>query len=159
MSFELTDSESLGAYYGEIASDNRFYNLVFDGEIFTGKFAPVIPEMKPGQYYARFRCQNSSGYGKWSRVISFIYKNVCDDDEPKPDGPSADGKMPGAWDNLYGSEITESGHIPSQSVEVEDELIVLTAPESGQTPLSFVFEFDRALKPTSGEVIIIKREF
>lgn len=159
LSFELTDSESLGAYYGEIASDNRFYNLVFDGEIFTGKFAPVIPEMKPGQYYARFRCQNSSGYGKWSRVISFIYKNVCDDDEPKPDGPSADGKMPGAWDNLYGFEITESGHIPSQSVEVEDELIVLTAPESGQTPLSFVFEFDRALKPTSGEVIIIKREF
>ena len=159
LSFEITDSESIGSYYGEIASDNRFYNLVFDGLIFTGIFNPVIPDMKPGQYYARFRCQNGSAYGKWSRIISFIYKNVCDDDTPKADGPCADSETPGAWDNLFGSEITESEHNPSQTVEVEDELIVLTAPESGETPLNFVFEFDRALEPVSGEVIIIKREF
>lgn len=159
LSFEITDSESIGSYYGEIASDNRFYNLVFDGLIFTGIFNPVIPDMKPGQYYARFRCQKGSAYGKWSRIISFIYKNICDDDTLKPDGPCSDGEMPGAWDNLFGSEITESEHNPSQIVEVEDELIVLTAPESGETPINFVFEFDRALEPLSGEVIIIKREF
>ena len=159
LSFEITDSESIGSYYGEIASDNRFYNLVFDGLIFTGIFNPVIPDMKPGQYYARFRCQNGSAYGKWSRIISFIYKNVCDDDTLKPDGPCADSETPGAWDNLFGSEITESEHNPSQTVEVEDELIILNAPESGETPLNFVFEFDRALEPVSGEVIIIKREF
>ena len=159
LSFEISDSENIGSYYAEIASDNRFYNLVFEGEIFTGVFNPVIPDMSPGQYYARFRCQKGSAYGKWSRIISFIYKNICDDDAPKPDGPCADSEIPGAWDNLFGSEITESGHNPSHAVEVEDELRVLTAPESGETPISFVFEFDRALAPESGEVIIIKREF
>ena len=159
LSFEISDSESIGSYYAEIASDNRFYNLVFDGKIFTGVFKPVIPDMKPGQYYARFRCQKDAAYGKWSRVISFIYKNICDDDMPKPEGPCADSEMPGAWDNLFGSEITESGHNPSQEVEVEDELVVLTAPESGATPVSFVFEFDREIAPGSGEVIVIKREF
>ena len=159
LSFEITDSESIGSYYAEIASDNRFYNLVFDGEIFTGVFKPVIPDMKPGQYYARFRCQKDAAYGKWSRVISFIYKNICDDDMPKPEGPCADSEMPGAWDNLFDSEITESGHNPSQEVEVEDELVVLTAPESGATPVNFVFEFDREIAPGSGEVIVIKREF
>ena len=159
LSFEITDSESIGSYYGEIASDNRFYNLVFDGLIFTGIFNPVIPDMKPGQYYARFRCQKGSAYGKWSRIISFIYKNVCDDDMLKPDGPCADSEMPGAWHNSFGSDTTESGHNPSQEVEVEDELVVLTAPESGATPVNFVFEFDREIAPGSGEVIVIKRGF
>lgn len=157
--FELTDSENMGSYYAEIASDSRFYNLIYSGEVFTDTFAPVIPSMNPGQYYARFRCQNASAYGKWSRTVSFIYQYICDDDAPKPDGPCADAEMPGAWDNLFGSENNESGQNPGQSVEVEDELTILTAPESGETPACFMFEFDRELDPLYGEVVIIKREF
>lgn len=159
LGFEISDTENIGSYYAEIASDNRFYNLVYSGEINTGIFEPVIPDMKPGQYYARFRCQKGSAYGKWSKTVSFIYKYICDDDTQKPDGPCADAEMPGAWDNLFGSEYTESGQMPAQPIEVEDELTILTAPESGETPSSFVFEFDRELDPLYGEVILIKREF
>ena len=122
----------------------------------------------PGQYYVRARCQKNEGYGPWSKVITFIYKYICDDEVPKEGGPSADASMPSAWDDLFYSEnakLDENGNIvPSvqpkpPTVEVEDVLEVMTKPESGETPKQFIFEFDKDLDICFGEVVIIKREF
>ena len=44
-------------------------------------------------------------------------------------------------------------------VDIEDELEVITHPESGETPTSFLFEFDKELDPYLGEIVVIKKEF
>lgn len=166
--FEVSDTEDIGSYYVEIAKENRFYNLVYDSDVFVNTFDPVIPKLSPGQYYVRFRCQEGENYGPWSKTITFIYKYICDDDVPEEDGPSANAEMPSAWSDLYKSDsvIKENGDVISTptieqmpTVEIEDILEVITKPESGETPNAFVFEFDKDLDICFGEVVIIKREF
>ena len=166
--FEWEDSDQFNSYYVEIAKENRFYNLVYSGDVYTNSISPVIPELKPGQYYFRCRVQKDGEYGPWSQIITFIYKYVCDDDYPKDDGPSADAEMPSAWDDLYntnnpdvggGGENSSSIPDDDNSIEVEDELEVITAPVNGETPLEFIFEFDRELDTLSGSVILVRRDF
>ena len=160
----------MGTYYVEIAKENRFYNLVYNSDVFVDKFDPVIPKLAPGQYYVRFRCQEGDNYGPWSKTITFIYKYICDDDVPEEDGPSANAEMPSAWSDLFDSEsvVSENGDVispPAEDidsapiVEIEDTLEIITQPESGETPEAFVFEFDKDLDVCFGEVVIIKRGF
>lgn len=163
LEFELEDTENINVYYVEIAKENRFYNLVYNSVVSKNNVALVISDMQPGQYYIRARVVESGEYGKWSNVITFIYKNICDCEEPKEDGPAADASMPSAWSDLFGDGsqfVNGNTSIPdSVKPEIEDELEVITMPEQGETPASFIFEVDKELDPDFGEVIIIKREF
>lgn len=168
LKFSIADGQDFNQYFIEVARDNIFYDIVYSEEIYTGDISPLIPNVLPGQYYLRARCQKNGNYGPWSKVVTFIYKYICDDEIPKEDGPSADASMPSAWDDLFSSEnakLDENGNIvPSvqpkpPTVEVEDVLEVMTKPESGETPKQFIFEFDKDLDICFGEVVIIKREF
>ena len=73
--------------------------------------------------------------------------------------------MPSAWNDLYGDGSTYDTVKPNVTVpdnnlpDVEDELEIITKPEHGSTPKTFVFELDKELDVNFGEVIIIKREF
>lgn len=161
--FELEESETIGKYKIEIAEENRFYNLIYDTIVSDKKIELTMPDLKPGQYYIRARVTDNNEYGKWSNIVTFIYKDICDCDKPKEDGPSADAEMPSAWSDLFGngSEYVNGGiNIPeSVKPEIEDELEIITMPEQGVTPASFIFETDKELDPNFGEVIIIKRDF
>lgn len=164
----IADDQNFNEYFIEVARDNIFYDIIYSEQIYTGDISPLIPNVLPGQYYVRARCQKNEGYGPWSKVITFIYKYICDDEEPKEEGPSAGAEVPGAWDDLYKPEIEGSfagkgdGCATSQKppeVEIETELEIITAPESGETPDQFIFEFDKELDHALGEVILIKRDF
>jgi len=162
--FEWDDDSDINSYYVEIAKENKFYNLIYSGEIYTNSISPVLQDLKNGQYYFRIRLQKNNQYGPWSNVVTFIYKDVCTCDDPEDPGPSADAEMPSAWDDLYsGNDSGNNSSGPETnndiSYDVEDELEVITSPTNGTTPTAFVFEFDKKLEPYIGEVIVIKREF
>ena len=164
----IADDQDFNEYFIEIARDNIFYDIIYSEEIYTCDISPLIPNVLPGQYYVRARCQKNGSYGPWSKVVTFIYKYICDDEVPKEEGPSAGAEMPGAWDDLYRPEIEGSsdgqgegigsGEKPP-TVEIETELEIITAPESGETPEQFIFEFDKELDHALGEVILIKKDF
>lgn len=163
LAFKLKDSEDINQYYVEIAKENRFYNLVYDSAINVNEVELCKEDVLPGQYYLRARVIKNGDYGKWCTPVTFIYKDVCDCDEPKEDGPSANASMPSAWSDLFG-DGSEYDTVPKQTLEaikpeIEEDLEVLTYPEQGVTPTEFIFEFDKPLDVNFGEVIIIKREF
>jgi hypothetical protein len=159
--FEITDSENYNSYYVEIAKENRFYNLLYSGSVYTNNLNLLFPEEpSKGQYYIRARIQDGTEYSKWSDVTTFIYKDVCNCNYPQEDGPSADTEMPSAWDNIY-NNINENPYINANipTIEIEDDLEIVSGPTNGITPKTFFFEFDRDLDIESGEIIVIKREF
>lgn len=171
--FEVDDTEDIGSYYVEIAEENLFYNLKYSGYIEEKVFAPVIPELEAGQYYVRFRVQKGEQYGVWSDVVTFIYQRICDDDEPEEEGPSANAEMPSAWDDIYLNRDDEANNVQNSSaqpapvipavpptIDFESELELLSGPQNGETPQSFIFEFDKELDILSGaSVLVIKKEF
>lgn len=163
-SFKLKDSENISHYYVEIAKENKFYNIIYESVINTSDFQLSLPDIQSGQYYIRARVIFDNDYGKWSKPVTFIYKDICDCDKEKEDGPSADASMPSAWSDLYGNglefALTSNTNIPDNlEPDIITDLEVLTYPEQGITPKQFIFEFDKNLNPNLGEVIVIKREF
>ena len=160
LKFEWLESEEYGSYYIEVAKENRFYNLVYSGDVYTKSISPILADLKPGQYYVRVRVQKDNEYGPWSPIVTFIYKEVCACDYPEEDGPSADAEMPGAWDDIFDNTPDSPNQDNDDSfIEIEDDLEVLTQPQNGETPLEFVFEFDKELDVYSGKVVVIRRDF
>ena len=160
--FEYDDSENVASYYIEIAKENKFFNLTYSGHVFSKKFAPVIPDLKAGQYYIRIRVQDGEDYGPWSDIQTFIYKYICDDNNEDADSPSANTEFPSAWEDLYESpskKPPKEEEDEDEGIEVVGELEPLITPQNGVTDIEFVYEFDRELDPGFGEVIVIKREF
>lgn len=166
LKFELYDTEGVGCFYAEIAKENAFYNLVYSGSFTGNTFAPVIPGLESGQYYIRFRCEKDGKLGIWSDTVTFIYKYICDDEVPEEDGPSADAEMPSAWDEMYNTRENPlpaggaSSSVSIPTIEVETELELLSAPENGETPAKFIFEFDKELDNLCNtSVIVIRKDF
>lgn len=62
-------------YCLEISTENVFYNLVIKTDVLN-KQEINLENIADGQYFARIRAQNSSQYGKWSDVITFVVKAV-----------------------------------------------------------------------------------
>lgn len=164
--FKLDDTEKIGCYYAEIAKENAFYNVVYSGNFLGQAFSPEITGLEAGQYYVRFRCEKDGKQGIWSDTVTFIYKYICDDDVTEEDGPSANAEMPSAWDEMYSTRenaspaqgVSSNAAVPS--IEVETELEILNAPENGETPAQFIFEFDKELDSLCGtSVIVIRKDF
>lgn len=165
LTIKLSDPEKINQYYVEVARENKFYNLVYSGDVFSNNISPILVDACNGQYYVRARVQKDTNFGPWSKTVTFIYRDLCDCDSPEEEGPSADADMPSAWDDLVSNgpnnsnSITESNNGDDIDIEIEDELGILTYPENGHTPKTFTFEFDRDLDPDFGEIVIIKRDF
>ncbi len=158
---------NVGRYYLEIAKENRFYNTVYTSHLDKAEFTlHIVPELRPGQYYARIRVEYDEEYGPWSPIITFCYKEEPDPEFPiEPVGGNAE--MPSAWDDLYDSktELLDAGLLKEAEepeIEIESELELLAYPENGVTPEKnqLIFEFDKDIDESMIEsIIIIRKDF
>lgn len=156
LKIDFSETGKINSYFIEIAKENRFYNIVYSGEIYnTNTISPII-DLENGQYYTRIRVQKDDKFGQWSPIITFIYKNVCDCNNEKDNFPSADSKLPSAWEDLF----VENPNNAINDLKKMEELEILTEPENGTTNESFVFEFNKTLdKSEKIDILVIRRDF
>lgn len=125
------DMELVNSYYIEVAKENAFYNLVIATHVYD-KNEISLADIPEGQYYVRMRAQEGDQYGRWSEVITFVYKSKKPDiPTPNPDGDD---------DPVY-----------------DEKLIVVSGPINGETPTSFLIEFDEMLDIEGIEIIVTRR--
>lgn len=123
-------SENLvNSYYIEIAKDNAFYNIIQKTEVHDRNDI-TLSLLPPGQYYLRIRAQKNGHYGRWSDTVTFVVK---EESRKPPDSNFDDGPI------------------------FEEELEVVMTPVNGETPKSFIIEFNEEIDPESIENIIVTR--
>jgi len=122
-------SENLvNSYCVEVAKENVFYSTVKQSYIHD-KQEVAFTDLPAGQYYARVRAQKDGEYGRWSDIVTFIIGSKSVEPEPDDDEPI-----------------------------FEDGLEIVTAPPNGETPKSFLIEFDDDIDPDSiQEIVVIRR--
>lgn len=127
-----TQATTLGglvnSFYLEISTNNAFYQTVVKTEV-IGKDNITISDIAPGRYYLRVRAQQGEFYGQWSEIIPFEFR---------PEEKSC-------------TEVDEDMPI------LEQEFVMVLAPINGETPNSFIFEFDKDLDPEFLDSIIVTR--
>lgn len=114
----------------EVSFDHLFENILDSSQL---NDAP-ISGYETGKLYIRIRAENSeSDYGEWSDPVTINYENTTQKTSVLDDDLSA---------------IFQRG------------LQVLTQPDQGETPISFLFEFDSEIDPKSIEdnIIILQRK-
>jgi hypothetical protein len=119
----------VNSYYIEVAQENAFYNIIKATHVYEKRQINLV-DISEGQYYLRIRAQNDDEYGRWSETITFLYKAASN--APAPNKPEEDP--------IYG-----------------EELVVVTAPGNGETPNSFLIEFDEILDTDGLEVFVTRR--
>ncbi len=131
---QVRPSENLvHSYYLEISTDNAFYNVVKKTEV-VDKNKITLSSISNGQYYLRVRAQKDKQYGQWSDVVTFIVS-----ENSKPSEP------------IYDDEDNEDPVF-------EEDLRTITVPVNGETPESFLFEFDDEIDTDSiQDIVIIRR--
>ncbi|MCY7866102.1 fibronectin type III domain-containing protein [Bacillus atrophaeus] len=130
-------SENLvSSYYLEIALENAFYNVVKKTEV-HGKEDIKLSGLQDGQYFLRVRAQKDGQYGPWSDTVTFIV--------------SGENKKPGS---VYEDEEEFEGPI------YEEELTIVASPVNGESPGSFLIEFDEELDADMiQEIVVVRRKF
>lgn len=133
---QINPSENLvNSYYLEISTDNAFYDVIRKSEVHQ-KEEVTLSGLSSGQYYLRIRAQKDGQYGRWSDIITFIVKSKSKDSE--------------VTDPIFGDEDDEP--------IFEDELIVIGAPMNGESPESFLIEFDEDIDVDSiQDIVVIRR--
>lgn len=127
----------VNSYYLEISTENIFYNIIKSTNVY-GNSSISMGDIPPGQYFLRIRAQKDSQYGQWSDVISFI--------------------IAGKNGNTGALETDPSEDEDDFSPVFEEELEILSLPENGVTPKSFIIEFDEELDPSAvAEIVILRR--
>jgi hypothetical protein len=121
--------EPVNSYYIEVAQENAFYNIIKATNVYEKNQVNLV-NIPEGQYYVRIRAQKNDKYGCWSETITFLYKEVPN--APVPNKPEEDP--------IYG-----------------EKLVVVTAPANGETPNSFLIEFDEILDTEGLEIIVTRR--
>jgi hypothetical protein len=132
---QIRTSENLvHSYYLEIATENAFYNVLRKTEVHNAD-SITLAGLPNGQYYLRIRVQKDGQYGQWSDIVTFVVNG-----ESSTPGP------------VYDDGEEDDGPI------FEDELVVLSVPVNGETPKSFLIEFDEELDVDSiQDIVIIRR--
>lgn len=132
---QVRPSENLvRSYYLEIATNNVFYDIVKKTEVHD-KDSITLSSLPDGQYYLRVRAQKDGQYGRWSDVVTFIVNR--------------ENKEPGHIDDAIEDD---DGPV------FEEELKTITIPVNGETPESFLLEFDEEIDPDSiQDIIVIRR--
>ena len=119
------DKNAVGKFYVEIAKDNIFKNLT--NKFLTDKTENNILLNDKGQYYLRARIQkDDENYGCWSEIVSFVYKEVLNEDKPV-DNPGDYVDNPGDYID------TDFGDDDNPSCDFEDDLILIEYPEQGES--------------------------
>lgn len=126
----VNNMPAINSYYMEIATENAFYNLVISTNVFD-KNEIALTSIPAGQYYARVRAQDGDHYGPWSEVVTFLVKDAL---------PVTDTPAPGAEEPVYSQEM---------------ELI--SVPKNGETPNTFLIEFDEDIDMDGIEITVIRR--
>lgn len=122
------NGELANSFYIEVSSDVAFYNIV-KSTLVVGRNNIDLSDIPNGQYFMRIRAQKDNAYGAWSDVVSFIVQT--------------------------GAVVPEEPD-DEQSMFVQ-ELNLVSSPLNGETPGSFVFEFDAPLGVVTIENIIVTR--
>jgi hypothetical protein len=129
------------AYYIEIAKDPYFNNIVKKTNV-EQKDEIVLTDVNKGQYFVRCRVQDSTGYGKWSEVISFIFGDTAAPADP-----------------IY--DDNENNETPDEPIYVENSVLNVTSqPIDGETPSSILIEFDGDIDIDSinkDNIVLIRR--
>lgn len=125
---KAVDNNPVNSYYIEISTENAFHNMVLKTSVLNRQFID-LKELTDGQYYARVRAQLDDGtYGYWSNLVTFI--------------------------------VAETEVIPGPIYEdsiFADDLNIVSVPEDGKTPTSFIIEFDGEIDVNSVANIIVMR--
>lgn len=118
--------EPVNRYYLEIATDNLFQNVV-QTSILTEPETEI--DIAPGQYFIRVRAQNSTEYGLWSDISTFVLTRETEPVEEEPD--------PGAI-FLY-------------------PISMVSTPTLSYDGNSIIIEFDYPIDPDSTNNIVVTR--
>lgn len=124
-----TNMELANSFCIEVANENAFYNNVIETNVYD-KSEIILADIPDGQYYVRIRAQKGDQFGRWSETVTFLYKNSAD--TPIPPSPGDDP--------VY-----------------DEDLIILSTPTNGETPSTFLFEFDETLDTEGIEITVIRR--
>ena len=126
----INNMPAINSYYLEIASENAFYNLVLSTNVFE-KNEITLTSITAGQYYARVRAQDGDDYGPWSDVVTFLVKE---------DSPVVPTPTPGVDEPIYSQELE-----------------ILSVPKNGETPSTFLIEFDEDIDMDGIEITVTRR--
>ena len=125
----------------QVASDVNFLDILLD-PVLDGKTEATFSDLKESnQYFLRVRACDSNDRGNWSAPVTFTRKKNLT--------PSNPGVTP---------EPEEPG---DDFPKVIEDLELITKPENGVTPTSFLFEFDSDLdeeKIQASDIIVTMRK-
>lgn len=123
-----TSGGLVNSFYMEISENTAFYQPVVKTTV-IGRDNITISDIKDGYYYLRVRAQNEGMYGPWSEIVPFHFKKKADTSRE---------------DNEYPI--------------VEEDFSLIYSPANGQTPGSFVFEFDKDIDESLlGRITLTRR--
>lgn len=125
------ESQKENSFYVQVSSDWMFENIVTES-VFTDRSSAKVHVDKTGQIFIRARVQkDEENYGEWSAPVS-IYMGSDEDDS---------------------TDDTDDDPIFFRELEI------ISAPEQGETPRSFIIEFDSEVDEKSIEnaILILKR--
>lgn len=113
------------SYRVQAATDVNFLDLVLDDKVKVDKL-DFAPFKENRQYFVRVRAEMDGNYGNWSEPVTFS-QNTLDLTEAIPDSDADD-------------------------VLVERPLEVIAKPETGESPSSFIIEFNGDIDPASIDI-------
>ena len=125
------ESNEENSFYVQVSSDWMFENIVTEST-FTDRNSAKVHVDKTGQIFIRARVQkDKENYGEWSAPVSIYI---------------------GSDENSYTDDIDDD---PIFFQELE----IISSPEQGETPKSFIIEFDSEVDEKSIEnaILILKR--
>lgn len=145
---DAEDKDLIGCYYLEIGLDNNFIDVPYKTYL-DGRNTITAGIQRYGQYFLRARIQkNLDGddimYGTWSETITFVYGK-----------DKEEGGLPPIIDP---DDPVEE---PDLDPEVIDDIFaIITKPEVGVTPESFIFEFNLSIDDLMIEdsIIMIRKD-
>lgn len=126
------NSITLNSFYVQISTDHLFENIVNDIAI-QDKNSIAISMDVAGQVYIRARVQkDKEQYGSWSKVVVI---------------------------NLEAQETKNDDIYDDISPIFKQEIEIISEPEQGETPKSFIIEFDCELdeKSIDDAILVLKR--
>ena len=126
------NSITLNSFYVQISTDHLFENIINDITI-QDKNSIAISVDVAGQVYIRARVQkDKEQYGSWSKVVVI---------------------------NLEAQETKNDDIYDDISPIFKQEIEIISEPEQGETPKSFIIEFDCELDEKSNDdaILVLKR--
>lgn len=144
----LYDENTIHRYHIQIAKENLFYNVLQDSIVENQTEIEFPAFEQDGQYYVRIRIESETEYGPWSDIISFVYQSNPFGNTPEEGESESDEDKPAT-----GTDLTPIFY---------SKLNTILQPENGETPISFVFQFDADIDEaalTSDMISIVRKDF